>query len=189
MCNLSLDNFKLHVTLTAATPERAIWSCDIGQWIPCSDSCQLTTTWMCNIGLKALTLARKCEIAHWLTCGADGQVDGRTDGHVRKFGYTSSRIFENIPQNGPEHSHRNQPIARFLVTAVRKNIGGSLSWLVSLSSSVPELTRHGLGRGLHACQSLGGGGCCKSVVLSVSVAPGESVHSSCLSLVCHVKFF
>ena len=106
---------------------------------------------MCNIRLKALTLARKCEIAHWLTstCGADGQVDGRTDGHVRKFGYISSRILENIPQNGPEHSHRNLAIARFLVTAVRKNIGGSLSWLVSLSSSVPELTRRGLGRGLH----------------------------------------
>ena len=40
-------------------------------------------------------------------------------------------------------------IARFLVTAVRKNIGGLLSWLVLLSSSVPELTRYGLGRGLH----------------------------------------
>ena len=63
--------------------------------------------------------------------------------------YTSSWIFENIPQNGPEYSHRNLAIARFLVTAVRKNIGGLLSWLVSLSSSVPELTRHGLGRGLH----------------------------------------
>ena len=36
-----------------------------------------------------------------------------------------------------------------MVTAVRKNIGGLLSWLVSLSSSVPELTRHGLERGLH----------------------------------------
>ena len=78
----------------AATPERAIWSCDIGQWIPCSDSCQLTTTWMCNIRLKALTLARKCEISRWLTCGADGQVYGRTDGHVRKFGYISSRILK-----------------------------------------------------------------------------------------------
>ena len=30
-------------------------------------------------------------------------------------------IFENIPQNGPEYSHRN------LATAVRKNIGGLLS--------------------------------------------------------------
>ena len=61
----------------------------------------------------------------------------------------SSRIFENIPRNGPEYSHRNLAIARFLVTAVRKNISGLLSWLVSLSSSVPELTRHGLERGLH----------------------------------------
>ena len=39
------------------------------------------------------------------------------------------------------------------------------------------------------CQSLGGGGgCCKSVVPSVSPALGESVHWSCLPLVCHVKF-
>ena len=37
---------------------------------------------------------------------------------------------------------------RFLVTAVRKNIGDLLSWLVSLSSSLPELTRHGFERGL-----------------------------------------
>ena len=43
----------------------------------------------------------------------------------------SSRIFENIPQNGPEYSHRNLAIARFLVTAVRKNIGG-LAVLVGL---------------------------------------------------------
>ena len=68
----------------------------------------------------------------------------------------SSRIFEDIPQNGPEYSHWNLATARFLVTAVRKNIGGLLSWLVSLSSSVPELTRHGLGRSLHV-NSLGGG--------------------------------
>ena len=46
-------------------------------------------------------------------------------------------------------SHRNLAIAGFLVTAVRKNIGGLLSWLVSFSSSVLELTRHGLGRGFH----------------------------------------
>ena len=58
-------------------------------------------------------------------------------------------MFENIPQNGLEYSHRNLAIARFLVTAVRKNIAGLLFWLVSFSSSVPELTRHGLGRSLH----------------------------------------
>ena len=63
--------------------------------------------------------------------------------------YISSGISENIPQNGPEYSHRKLAIARFLVAAVRKNIGGLLSRLVSLSSSVPELTRHGLDRGLH----------------------------------------
>ena len=62
---------------------------------------------------------------------------------------TYSRILENIPQNGPKYSHRNLAIGRFLVTAMTKNIGGLLSWLVSLSISVPELTCHGLGRGLH----------------------------------------
>ena len=61
----------------------------------------------------------------------------------------SRRIFENIPQNGPEYSHRKLAIASFLVTAARKNIGGLLSCLVSLSSSVPELTRHGLESGLY----------------------------------------
>ena len=34
---------------------------------------------------------------------------------------------ENIPQKGPEYSHGNLAIARFLVTALRKNIGGLLS--------------------------------------------------------------
>ena len=33
------------------------------------------------------------------------------------------------------------------------------------------------------------GGCWKSVVLSVGLALAESVHWSCLPLVCHVKFF
>ena len=96
------------------------------------------------------------------------------------------RIFRQH-QNGPKYSHRNLAIARFQVTAVRKNIGGLLSWLVSLSSSVPELTRHGLGRDLHV-NPYWGEGCCKSVILSVSLALGESVHSSCLPLVCQVQF-
>ena len=60
--------------------------------------------------------------------------------------YIYSRIFENIPQNGPEYLHRKLAIASFLVTAVRKSIGGLLSWMVLLST---ELTRHGLERGLH----------------------------------------
>ena len=58
-------------------------------------------------------------------------------------------MFENIPENAPEYSHTKLVIASFLVTAVTKSIGGLLSCLVSLSSSVPELTRHGLERGLH----------------------------------------
>ena len=70
-------------------------------------------------------------------------------GRLHTYLHTSSRIFENILQNGPEYSYRNLAIARFPVTAMRKNIGGLLSWLVSLSNSVPELTRYGLGRGLH----------------------------------------
>ena len=74
------------------------------------------------------------------------------------YKYIYSRIFENITQNGPEYSHRNLAIARFLVSAVRKNIGGLLSWLVSLSSSVPELTRHGLERDLYVNPEGGGGG-------------------------------
>ena len=52
-------------------------------------------------------------------------------------------------QNGPEYWHRDLAIARFLVSAVRKIIGSLLSWSVSLSSSVAELTRLGLERGLH----------------------------------------
>ena len=98
--------------------------------------------------------------------------------------YIYSRIFENIPQNGPEFSYRNLALARFLVTVVRKNIGGLLSWLVSLSSSVTIANSPWVGNGPPL-----GGGCCKSVILSVSLVLGESVHWSCLPLVCHVKFF
>ena len=98
--------------------------------------------------------------------------------------YISSRSFENIPQNGPEYSYRNLALARFLVTVVRKNIGGLLSWLVSLSSSVTIANSPWVGNGPPL-----GGGCCKSVILSVSLVLGESVHWSCLPLVCHVKFF
>ena len=31
-----------------------------------TDTCLLTTTWMCKIRLQVTTLARKCEISHWL---------------------------------------------------------------------------------------------------------------------------
>ena len=54
----------------------------------------------------------------------------QTKCHVLKqsWGYhLVCRIFENIPQSGPEDSHRNLAIAWFLVTAVRKNIGGLLA--------------------------------------------------------------
>ena len=50
------------------------------------------------------------------------------------FGCTS-RIFENIPQNGPEYSHRNLAIARFLVTAVKQH-----RWLAVLVGLIVELS-------------------------------------------------
>ena len=31
-------------------------------------------TWMYNMKLQALKLARKCKIKHWYACGADGQA-------------------------------------------------------------------------------------------------------------------
>ena len=37
---------------------------------------------MSNIGLQAPTLTRKCDISHWLACGAKGSSDVRTYGHV-----------------------------------------------------------------------------------------------------------
>ena len=86
-------------------------------------------------------------------------------------------MFENVPPKGPEYLHRNLEIARFLVAAVRIFIGGLLSWLVSSLGSVPELTCHGVGRGLHVYPQREG--CCKSVVWSVCLF-GESVHWSCV---------
>ena len=41
--NLSAGNFKKTRKLDGSTTEPAIRSCDIGQWIPCFDSCQLNT--------------------------------------------------------------------------------------------------------------------------------------------------
>ena len=82
-----------------------------------------------------------------------------------------------MPQNGPEYSHRNPG---FSGNHDDRKHRGLLSWLVSLSSSVAELTM-GLGERLLAGEvGGGGGGCCKSMVLSVSLALGDSVHSSCL---------
>ena len=41
------------------------------QWIPCFDSCQFTTTYMCNIRLQAPILARESDNLHWFPCGTD----------------------------------------------------------------------------------------------------------------------
>ena len=46
---------------------------------------------MSIIRLQALTLDRKFVISHWLPCGADGQVDGRTGG--RAYGHVTTRIY------------------------------------------------------------------------------------------------
>ena len=61
--------------------ESVIRSDDTGQRIPCFDSCQLITTLMCNmctisVFLCSQTTARKCEIEHWLPCGAKGRAGG-----------------------------------------------------------------------------------------------------------------
>ena len=57
------------------------WS-DTSQWILCFDSCQLTTTWMCNIRLQAPTLARKLESVtfdiDFPVVRTDGRAGGRT---------------------------------------------------------------------------------------------------------------
>ena len=81
---LSADNFGKKSSLGESTPEPAIWSCNSCQRIPYFDSCQLTTTWFCNIRLQAPTLGRRPEILHWLPCGADGPTF---------LGWTDNQIF------------------------------------------------------------------------------------------------
>ena len=73
----------------------------------------------------------------------------------------SSRIFENLPQNGPEYSHRNLAITRFLFTAVRKKHRG-LAVLVGLIVKLsPRANTPWVGKG-PPCQSLGGKGAAKA---------------------------
>ena len=80
-----MDNFKKILALDGSTPEPEILSGDTGQRIPCFDSCQLITTLMCNMCAIIIAqyqfscapkLARKCEIEHWFSCGADGRAGG-----------------------------------------------------------------------------------------------------------------
>ena len=42
-----LPNKSRH--LDELTHELSIWQCDIGQWLSCFDSCQMTILWMANI--------------------------------------------------------------------------------------------------------------------------------------------
>ena len=65
---LSADIFKK--VLDGLILEPAIRSGDTVQRIPCFDSCQLIVTRIC---IWVPKLARKCEIKHWLPCGADGR--------------------------------------------------------------------------------------------------------------------
>ena len=74
--NLSADTFKKILKLSGSIPESAIRSGDTGQRKHYFDSCQLIKTWMYNIRLQTLKLARKCEVKHWYDCGADGRVVG-----------------------------------------------------------------------------------------------------------------
>ena len=83
--NLSLRWLKSSnlLELSGSIPEPAIGSGDTGQQKHYFDSCQLIKTWMYNIRLQAPKLARKCEIKHWYTCGADGRKVGwSVYGHV-----------------------------------------------------------------------------------------------------------
>ena len=81
--NLSADTFKILLELRGSIPEPAIRSGDTGKQKHCFDSCQLIKTLMYNIRLQAPKLARKCEIKHWYTCGADGwKVGWLVYGHV-----------------------------------------------------------------------------------------------------------
>ena len=74
--NFSADNFKKILNLDGSTPDPAIWSGDTDQRILYFDSCQLITTLMYNVWAISVfcapKLGRKCEIEHWLPCGADG---------------------------------------------------------------------------------------------------------------------
>ena len=47
--HLVSGQLKKHVTSMSYKLEPAIWSCDMGQWIPCFDMCQLIIIWMSNI--------------------------------------------------------------------------------------------------------------------------------------------
>ena len=97
----SVENWKLvsgklkkktRHNLDGSTPEPAIRSGYTGQQILCFDSCQLTTTRICNIKLQAPKLARKCNIPH----RASGWVDVRSrDYHKMGLRYemTSNRSF------------------------------------------------------------------------------------------------
>ena len=85
-CNLSADAFNKTLELSGSIPEAAIRSGDTGQQKHYFDSCQLIKTWMYNIRLQALKLARKCEGKHWYDCGAEGRVVGVTS--RRRFPFT-----------------------------------------------------------------------------------------------------
>ena len=86
--NLSADNSKTILELDGSIPEPAIRSGDTGQRIPCFDSCQLISTFMCNMSAIsgcswAPKLTRKCKIKHWFSWGVNGQSFGVRSRHTK----------------------------------------------------------------------------------------------------------
>ena len=86
--NLSADNSKTILELDGSIPEPAIRSGDTGQRIPCFDSCQLISTFMCNMSAIsgcswAPKLTRKCKIKHWFSWGVNGRSFGVRSRHTK----------------------------------------------------------------------------------------------------------
>ena len=59
--NLSADNFKEILDFDGSIPEPAIRLSDIGQQIPCFDSCQLIATLMSNMCALSAVLPNQLE--------------------------------------------------------------------------------------------------------------------------------
>ena len=96
------DHWKLVTcqwTTSKTTPTGWVdsWSGDPGY---CFDSCQLTTTCMCNIRLQASKLARNWKISLWCGRTSGRGTDGRTVTWLPNFlGWIAYHIFlvlENI---------------------------------------------------------------------------------------------
>ena len=92
----------------------------------------------------------------------------------------NKNVFFYMSQKGPEYSHRNLASGH-----CGENLFTSLAVLLGLIVKLSPWANLPWGGMGPTSQSLGGGGCCKSVVWSASLALGESVHLSCVCF----KFF